>query len=157
MTSQQLQNLIDRLRQKGWHLATAESCTGGLLAKTLTDQPGVSDVFECGMICYSNRIKQEKLHIPEAFLRDYGAVSEHVVRAMSTSISEYAPADIGIGITGVAGPDRSEDKPVGLVYISVYIKPQNVLHSSQLLLEGNRDQIRQAAVDTVLEQLDSMV
>lgn len=76
MTSQQLQNLIDRLRQKGWHLATAESCTGGLLAKTLTDQPGVSDVFECGMICYSNRIKQEKLHIPEAFLRDYGAVSE---------------------------------------------------------------------------------
>ena len=119
MTSQQLQNLIDRLRQKGWHLATAESCTGGLLAKTLTDQPGVSDVFECGVICYSNRIKHQILGVKQETLDTFGAISEETAREMAEGIRRISGAEIGVSVTGNAGPQASEGKDVGLVYIGV--------------------------------------
>jgi len=101
-------------------LATAESCTGGLLAKRITDQPGSSDVFGYGMITYANEAKQRLLGVPQDMQCKYGAVSPEVAQAMARGVREYSGADYGLGITGVAGPGGgTPQKPVGLVYIAL--------------------------------------
>ena len=112
--------VVKLLAEYGFTVATAESCTGGLLAKKITDIPGASEAFEMGLITYANRIKTQLLHIPEEVLAEYGAVSEQVASLMAINVRELADSDFGIGITGIAGPDGgSEEKPVGLVYICV--------------------------------------
>lgn len=114
------QCVVEKLREQHRTLATAESCTGGLLAKRLTDIPGSSEVFEMGAVTYSNRIKSLLIDVPEEMLREYGAVSEPVARAMAEGVRKRAGSDLGVGITGVAGPDGgSAEKPVGLVYLAL--------------------------------------
>lgn len=152
-----IEQLIEKIRQKKLTVATAESCTGGLLSAKITDISGASDIFKGGVIAYANDVKQEKLHVPKTFLDTYGAVSEQVAKAMSTSVSDFINADIGIGITGVAGPACSENKPVGLVYYSIYIRPQNILICKKLQLEGSRAQIREQTVDAVFQELDILL
>lgn len=101
-------------------IATAESCTGGLLAKRLTDLPGSSAAFQMGVITYSNQAKQEMLGIPASTLEKFGAVSSQTAEAMATSVRRLANTYYGIGITGIAGPDgATQDKPLGLVYIAL--------------------------------------
>ena len=101
-------------------VATAESCTGGLLAKRITDLPGSSAVFEMGAVTYSNRIKTKLLGVPEEMLREYGAVSEQVAKAMAEGVREEAGSTLGVGITGIAGPGGgTKEKPVGLVYVAL--------------------------------------
>lgn len=116
-----LEELVVReLSARGLKLATAESCTGGLLAKRITDIPGSSDVFEMGAVTYANRIKTMVLDVPEDMLERHGAVSEEVARAMAEGIRRKAGSDLGIGITGIAGPGGgTPEKPVGLVYIAL--------------------------------------
>ena len=109
----------ERLRQQGRSLAVAESCTGGLLGAALTDVPGSSTYFLGGVISYADRVKVEELHVPEAMLRRYGAVSEQTAAAMATGVRELLRADIGVSITGVAGPDAEGSKPVGLTFIGI--------------------------------------
>ena len=104
----------------GKKLATAESCTGGMLAKRITDIPGSSAVFETGCVTYANCVKERLLGVPHETLVTYGAVSEQTARAMAEGIVRESGADIGVGITGIAGPDGgTEEKPVGLVYIAL--------------------------------------
>ena len=110
----------DALRTHGWTLATAESCTGGLIGHILTEIPGSSDYYLGGVIAYSNTIKQQLLNVPEAILQSDGAVSEATARAMADGVREHFGCDVGVATTGIAGPGGGTDtKPVGLVYIAV--------------------------------------
>ena len=112
--------VVKQLLEQGKKVATAESCTGGLVSKRLTDISGSSSVFEMGCVTYANSAKEELLFVPYEILAEHGAVSEQVAKAMAEGIVKRAKSDIGIGITGIAGPDGgSEEKPVGLIYIAI--------------------------------------
>lgn len=107
------------LTEKGLKVAVAESCTGGYLAKRITDVSGSSKVFECGICSYSNRIKHQLLGVSERTLEEYGAISEQTATEMASGVRKLSGADIGISVTGNAGPTADEGKEVGLVYIGV--------------------------------------
>ena len=112
--------VVQLLNEKGKTLATAESCTGGLLSKRITDIPGSSSVFHMGCVTYANEAKEALLSVPHETLLAHGAVSEETARAMAEGIVRRAGSDLGVGITGIAGPDGGTDeKPVGLIYIAL--------------------------------------
>lgn len=112
--------VIEKLKEKHMKVATAESCTGGLIAKRITDVPGASEIFDCGIISYANEIKHRVLGVSEDDLNKYGAVSEPVARQMAQGALKVSGADIAVSVTGIAGPDSdSTNKPVGLVYIGL--------------------------------------
>ena len=112
--------VVAMLKEHHLKVATAESCTGGLIAKRITDVPGASEVFECGIISYANEIKHKVLDVSEDDLNKYGAVSEPVAKQMAQGALKVSGADIAVSVTGIAGPDSdSTDKPVGLVYIGL--------------------------------------
>lgn len=112
--------VVAMLKEHHLKVATAESCTGGLIAKRITDVPGASEVFECGIISYANEIKHKVLGVSEDDLNKYGAVSEPVAKQMAQGALKVSGADIAVSVTGIAGPDSdSTDKPVGLVYIGL--------------------------------------
>jgi nicotinamide-nucleotide amidase len=112
------ERVLELCRAKKFTLATAESCTGGLCAVTITDIPGSSDVFDRGIVTYSNEAKQMLLGVPEALLNEHGAVSAPVAKAMAESVIRATNTQVGLSVTGIAGPDGgSEEKPVGLVFV----------------------------------------
>ena len=144
------------LRERALAVATAESCTGGLLASRLTDVPGSSDYVERGVICYSNRAKAELLGVPEAMIREHGAVSEPVGLAMARGIRERARTDLGVGITGIAGPTGGTPaKPVGTVVVALAWAGGERVRT--LWFPGDREQVKfhasQAALDMVRRHL----
>ena len=150
----QSQKLVDLLLSQKLKIATAESCTGGLLAKTITDVSGASSVFDMGIVSYANEIKNKFLNVPNEVLNTVGAVSAETAKAMARGIADQASADIGVGITGIAGPTGGTlEKPVGLVYYSIYIKQEDKLIIEKLLLNGTRDNIRNETVKLVIERL----
>ena len=150
--------LIDDLKKRGWKISTAESCTGGLLAKTITDCAGSSEIFEFGAVVYSNKFKNKLLGVPNEVLTRYGAVSEQTAYALSKGICDYSGSEVGVGITGLAGPGgATKEKPVGLVYLSVYIKQEDLNICEELLLSGNREQIRNQTVTAVIKKLESIL
>jgi len=108
---------VTLLKEKGLKIATAESCTGGMLSSLITSVSGASSVIELGITSYSSRIKNQVLNVKEEDLRLYGAISEATASQMAENIRKISGADIGVSVTGNAGPDSSEGKPVGLVYI----------------------------------------
>ncbi len=125
-------------------IATAESCTGGMIASELVDYPGISTYFNEGYVTYSNEAKQRLLHVKETTLSKFGAVSDECAREMAYGIMQAAGSDIGIATTGIAGPDGGTDeKPVGTVYIACAYKGKIV--TKHYLFEGSRMQIRFAA------------
>ena len=112
--------VVELLRNNCLKATTAESCTGGLIAKRITDVSGASDVFDCGIISYSNEIKNKILGVSEDDLKKYGAVSEPVARQMAQGALRVSGADVAVSVTGIAGPNSDgTDKPVGLVYIAL--------------------------------------
>ena len=114
------QQLVEILKEKGLKIASAESLTGGMVSGLITSIPGASDVFECGICSYSNRIKNQLIGVSQKTLDRYTEYSEQTAREMAEGIKKIAGADIGISTTGIAGPGGgSEDKPVGLVYIGI--------------------------------------
>lgn len=114
------QELVKKLKLKKLTVTVAESCTGGLVAKRITDIPGSSEVFECGIVSYSNRIKTELLGVKPQTLKEFGAVSEQTAREMAEGVLKLAKADLAVAVTGIAGPCSDDtEKPVGLVYIAV--------------------------------------
>ena len=146
----------EMLRARGWRIALAESCTGGLTSSRLTDVPGSSDYMDRGAITYSNRAKVEWLGVPERLIRDRGAVSEEVASAMAVGVREAARVEVGVGITGIAGPaGGSEAKPVGTVVIAVAWAGGQSVRTFRFL--GERAQVRlqssQAALDMVRRRL----
>ena len=140
----------DGLRQRGLTLAVAESCTGGLLSKRITDIPGCSDYYLGGVCSYANEVKMRVLGVRKDTLDTAGAVSPEVAEQMAAGVARALGADIGVGITGVAGPGGgTEDKPVGLVYISVWYKGQHF--TREMRSSNGRDRIRMQAASTALD------
>lgn len=141
-----------RLVQLGQTLAVAESCTGGLVAKLITDIPGASQYFTRGWVTYSNRAKTDELGVPEKLIETHGAVSAEVAAAMAQGARARAGADHAIGITGVAGPEGgSEQKPVGLVYVSV--DHADGTSTSEHVFSRDRSSVRRRAAQTALNTL----
>jgi len=146
------QVVAEKLTRQGKTIAVAESCTGGLLAKFLTDIPGSSKYFTFGWITYSNQAKISELGVPADMIQDYGAVSEQVAESMAWAARKKAGTDYAIGITGIAGPTGgTEQKPVGLVYIGV--DSEYGCDTRRCLFFGNRRFIRLRAAQTALNIL----
>lgn len=153
--------VVALLREKGLKVGLAESCTGGLVAKRLTDIPGSSDVFDCGVVSYSNDVKKRLLGVKEETLAKYGAVSRKTAAEMSQGARALSGADIGVGITGLAGPGGGSDKkPVGLVYVSVcndkvcYVKKLIAGHTSGAgKASGEREFIRYTSASNALDMV----
>lgn len=146
--------LVSRLAEKGMEIAQAESCTGGLLSKYITDQPGASQVLQCGVVSYSGRIKHQVLGVSEETLRAHGEVSAETAREMAVGIRRLAGSDIGVGITGIAGPGGgSKEKPVGLVYFAVSYEEQCEAVRLELFDLKNRQEVRESTVEAVLQYL----
>jgi len=144
--------LLDDLRKGGLRLATAESCTGGLVAALLTEIPGSSDVVERGFVTYSNAAKSELLGVPEAMLVQHGAVSAAVAQAMVLGALAHSQADIAVAVTGVAGPGGgSAAKPVGLVHIAAARRGGVVLHQECRFGDIGRGPVRIASVEAALQ------
>jgi nicotinamide-nucleotide amidase len=137
-------------RARGWHVATAESCTGGLVVAALTSIAGSSDVVDRGFVAYSNDAKMELLGVPEATLATHGAVSAETALAMAQGAVARAGVDLAISITGVAGPGGgSAEKPVGLIYLGLATKTGD--STERHIFPGDRDAIRRAAMIRALE------
>lgn len=134
-------------RKAGLMLATAESCTGGLIVAALTEIAGSSDVVDRGFITYSNAAKQEMLGVPAPLIERVGAVSKEVVLAMAEGGLTHSRAGVAVAVTGIAGPDGgSEEKPVGLVHIAAMRKDGAVLHRECRFGDLGRDGVRRATV-----------
>lgn len=150
--------LVELLRKKGLHIATAESCTGGLLAKMITDVSGSSEVFEGGMVTYSNAVKYRALGVSPSVLDRHGPYDHRVALQMAEGAKRIMEADIGVGITGVAGPGGgTEDKPVGTVYIAVYYGRESKVTKFKFGQKLSRDRIRELAAINALIMILEMV
>jgi nicotinamide-nucleotide amidase len=137
-------------------ICTAESCTGGLIAKTFTDLAGSSDWFERGFVTYSDQAKNEMLAVPLSIIEDYGAVSEAVATAMASGALRHSRADYSVAVTGVAGPGGgSDEKPVGTVWIAVASAGQMLAKRYQF--DGDRQAVREATLQTAIELLLDLV
>ena len=137
-------------------LATAESCTGGLIAKCITDLPGSSAWFERGWVTYSDRAKRQELGVAAGLLKRHGAVSEQVARAMARGALQASRTDLSVAVTGIAGPDGgSEDKPVGTVWIAwAWRQPTGVkVVSRRFVFSGTRDAVRRQTAAAALKGL----
>lgn len=146
--------LIGKLASKGLSVATAESCTGGLIASSIVDVPGASDCFNEGYVTYSNEAKMKNLGVKDSTLTAYGAVSYETASEMAKGVRKKAKADFGISSTGIAGPGGgSPKKPVGLVYVGCAFG-QDQCKVLELHLKGDRTQVRQAAVSEALKLLE---
>lgn len=144
--------LAERLQERGWMLATAESCTGGMIAAACTDLSGSSNWFERGFVTYSNAAKTELLGVDEQLIAQHGAVSEVVARAMAFGAVRHSRAQVGIAVTGVAGPTGgSADKPVGTVWFGFQVDGR--LTSETRRFDGDRAAVRAATVRHALERL----
>lgn len=140
------------LKAKGLTVCAAESCTGGLLLSTLTDISGSSVYVAGGVVCYSNAVKQQLVGVQEATLIAYGAVSEPTAREMAAGIRKVIGADIGIGITGIAGPDGgTAEKPVGLVYIGLATAEKTLVERH--IWQGDRLSNKQQSVTAALRMI----
>ncbi|MBV5307980.1 nicotinamide-nucleotide amidase [Chromatium okenii] len=145
--------LGELLQQRGWRLVTAESCTGGWVAKIITDLAGSSAWFERGFVTYSNAAKQDMLGVAPALLAAHGAVSEAVVRAMVAGALAHSSAEIALAISGIAGPSGgTASKPVGTVWIGWGLPDGNII-SRHFCYDGDRDAVRYQAVTTALNEL----
>ncbi|WP_125115397.1 competence/damage-inducible protein A [Agathobaculum sp. Marseille-P7918] len=140
----------DGLRERGMTLAVAESCTGGLLSKRITDVPGCSDYYLGGVCSYANEVKMKVLGVKKETLDTVGAVSPEVAEQMAEGVAKALGADVGVGITGVAGPGGgTDDKPVGLVYISIWCKGKH--YTRKMKSTNGRDRVRMQAASTALD------
>lgn len=137
------------LRSRGLTLAVAESCTGGLISKMITDVPGSSDYFIAGLVTYSNQAKQRLLGVKEGTLREWGAVSEEVAREMALGACRVTGARLGLSVTGIAGPGGgTPEKPVGLVYTALAVGDLAVVERE--IFPGGREEIRKKAAERAL-------
>ena len=153
MAAEIVEEIIGRLlREKGWRIAIAESCTGGLISHRITNLSGSSDYFESGIVSYSNEAKIELLRIPEETLKTYGAVSSQTATAMAEGIRIARNTDIGLGVTGIAGPKGGNaTKPVGLVYIA--LSSPSCVEYKEFRFTGDRGEIKLKTSEAALEML----
>src|SRR5499425_3588214 len=149
--------LLDLCRGKRLTLAAAESCTGGLLAATLTDIPGSSDVFERGFITYSNEAKEAMLGVPSVTLQSHGAVSRETAEAMARGVLAHAPVDLAVSITGIAGPGGAvPGKPVGLVHLAAASRAGRLIQHERKYGDIGRAQVRRASASMTQAMLGEL-
>jgi nicotinamide-nucleotide amidase len=147
----QASSLLELLRDRRLKLATAESCTGGLIAALLTEVPGSSDVFERGFVTYSNGAKMQMLGVDPGLIVAHGAVSREVALAMAAGAITHSPSDVSAAVTGMAGPGGgSGDKPVGLVHIAALRKGLCPIHREFRFGDAGRSEIRRQSVAAAL-------
>lgn len=140
------------LSARSMTIATAESCSGGLLAHRLTNVPGVSEVYLLGVVSYSNEAKIDVLDVDADMIREKGAVSADVAIQMAKGVQKLAKSSLGIGITGIAGPTGgSEEKPVGTVYIALCLPVIDFLEARHFLFEGDRTSVKLKTTDAALQ------
>ena len=143
--------LVNALKEKKLTIACAESCTGGLIAKSITDVGGCSSVFLGGVVAYANEIKENILGVSGETLKKYGAVSEFTAMEMADGVRRICGSDIGISTTGIAGPDGgTEEKPVGTVYVGFSFKDTTLAFNLKLDSSLSRDEIRTLTVQKIL-------
>ena len=151
------EHLLETCRRKGRLIATAESCTGGLIASVLTAIPGSSDVVDCGFVTYSNDAKVKMIGVPAAAIRQYGAVSAEVAVAMAQGAIAQSHAHLAIAVTGVAGPGGGTPmKPVGLVWLAAAARNGHVRTRELRLGEIGREEVRLATVGEALAMLQEL-
>ncbi len=139
--------LLDICRRKNLTLATAESCTAGLVAGTLAEVPGISSMLDRGFITYSNQAKQDMVGVSAATLENHGAVSRETAEEMARGAIAHAPVDLAVSVTGVAGPDGgSAEKPVGLVHFAAATRSGRLMHAEKRFGEIGRSEIRKQSV-----------
>lgn len=144
--------VLELCRARGWHLATAESCTGGMLGERITAIAGSSDVYVGGVVAYEDRVKTSALGVPAPLIREHGAVSEPVARAMATGVRSALGTEIGIGITGIAGPTGgTPEKPVGTVWIATDVNGDARATCRRYL--GDREDVRRRSAQAALDQV----
>lgn len=144
------QTLAELLKKYGWKLTTAESCTGGLLAGTFMNVPGVSEIYEEGYITYADKAKRKILKVKKKTLKKHGAVSRQTARQMAEGAVTAAGANVAISVTGIAGPGGgTQEKPVGLVYIGCCVNGKTKV--KKCLFQGDRMQVRKQTVETAME------
>jgi len=147
------ETLLAQCRKKGLRVATAESCTGGLIAGCLTSVAGSSDVVDRGFITYDNQAKSDMLDVPEDLLMEFGAVSEPVARKMAEGALAHSRADIAVSVTGIAGPGGgTPTKPVGLVHFGCSRRGRETAHISAVF-DGDRQEVRLQAVEKAIEMM----
>jgi len=151
-----LTNTVQLLKKKHLTLATAESCSGGLLAHSFTNISGSSDYFDRGVVTYSNQAKKDLLHVKQITLERYGAVSEQTAREMAEGIQSLSKVDIGISTTGIAGPDGgTQEKPVGLVFIGLVFNDTSTV--KRYIFSGTRLENKDATVNAALTLLQAVL
>ena len=150
--------VLELCRARGLRIATAESCTGGLVAAALTEIAGSSDVVDRGFVTYSNEAKTELLGVPQSILKRYGAVSAQTAKAMAAGALKNSHADIAVSITGIAGPGGgSRQKPVGLVHFAAAKRGGRRIARKKLFGAVGRSRVRQLSVLQALEMLEALV
>jgi len=153
----QAELLLARCREQRIRIATAESCTGGLIAAALTEIAGSSDVFECGYVTYSNEAKMDLLGVPADLIEREGAVSEAVARAMAQGALAHGRADLVLAVTGIAGPGGgSPDKPVGRVHLAV-ARGERLLHERCDFGDQGRARVRLLSAARALDLAASLI
>jgi nicotinamide-nucleotide amidase len=152
------ETVLNEARRKGLHIATAESCTGGLICGLLTEIPGSSDVVERGFITYSYEAKSDLLGIPFSVIQDNGAVSEIVARAMAEGAVQHSIAQLAVAVTGIAGPGGgTPDKPVGLVHMAAAREGGVTLHEEHRFGDIGRTEVRLKTVEAALSLLRRLI
>jgi len=151
---EQASALLEICRRKQLRIATAESCTGGLIAAMLTEIPGSSDVVERGFVTYSNAAKQVMLNVPAATISQFGEVSRETAEAMATGALANSPAELAVSVTGIAGPGGARPgKPVGLVHFAAASRRGGLVHREKRFGDVGRSQVRHASVIEALDML----
>ena len=150
--------VLDEARAKSLRIATAESCTGGLIAGLLTEIPGSSDVLDRGFVVYSDQAKQDLLGVPGSLIAELGAVSRAVARAMAQGAVAHSKAQLAVAVTGIAGPGGgSAQKPVGLVHLAAFRENGALLHEEHRFGDIGRAQVRLKSVEAALTLLRGLI
>lgn len=144
-------NILEKAEALGWQIATAESCTGGMIATRLTDPAGASASVAGGLVTYSNQLKMALLDVPPATLETYGAVSDETVTAMARGCLNKTSAQLAVSVSGVAGPGGGTDeKPVGIVHFAVLAEGDNTASCARVIFDGDRNDVREMATEYAL-------
>lgn len=150
--------VLQSARERGIHLCTAESCTGGLIMAALTEIADASDVVDRGFVPYTNRAKMESLGVKGDIIKKHGAVSEKCARAMAKGAIKYSASTIAVSVTGIAGPGGgSKDKPTGLVHMAAHKRGGETLHERHEFGDIGRTQVREATVVAALRLIQKMI
>jgi nicotinamide-nucleotide amidase len=152
-----MKNLVKKLTKKKLRISFAESCTGGMLASSITSISGASKVFSLGLVTYSNQVKIKVLKINKNIIKKYGAVSAECCEAMVKNLAKISKAQINVSVTGIAGPKGgTKNKPVGLVYIGVK-KSNRILVTKNIFKQKTRNSIQKASVKRALDIVSSLI